>query len=248
MEWWRDYFDASYLQRYMFDSEQTVAEVLMLRDLLPDAPADLLDLACGQGRHSIALAKGGYTVIGLDASPQLLAVARQAAVEADALVDFVEGDMRAIPYSACFDGVINMFTAFGYFPNEQDNQLVLDGVARSLKPGGRLVMELMHRDRVVATFRETDWYELDDDTVVWVRRHFDALRGVNTVIDRWRTVDGEEHERHHQIRLYTPTELDVMLRAAGLVPTAWYGTIGLHALTIASPRMIVVAEKPLTGA
>jgi SAM-dependent methyltransferase len=243
MDWWHSYFDAGYLRRYIFDPEQTVSEVLMLRDLLPEPPADLLDLACGQGRHSIALAQAGYDVIGLDASEMLLAEARQAASQAGAEPEFVLGDMRSISYVECFDAAINMFTAFGYFADPAENQAALDGVARALKPGGRLVMELAHRDRVVNGFRETDWYELDDDTVVWVRRHFDAVSGVLTSVDRWRAPDGDEEERFHRIRLYSATELGAMLRAAGLAPTAWYGSTALHAFTADSPRMIVVAER-----
>lgn len=244
MEWWREYFDAEYPRRYMIDPEQTVAEVLMLRNLLPEPPADLLDLACGQGRHSVALARAGFTVIGLDASEELLSQARRATDEAGIEASFVAGDMRAIPYVECFDAAINMFTAFGYFSDEE-NQAVLNGVARALKAGGRLVMELAHRDRVVSGFRETDWYELDDGTVVWVRRHFDAVRGLSTSIDRWRTPDGVEHERYHRIRLYTATELGAMLLAAGLTPQAWYGTTELHGFEARSPRMIVVAERAL---
>lgn len=243
MDWWRDYFDQSYLRRYIFDREQTVAEVLMLRDLLPEPPADVLDVACGQGRHSIALAQGGYTVVGLDASEALLANARAAAALEGTELSFVPGDMRAIPYVACFDAAINMFTAFGYFQEEAENMAVLEGIARALKPGGRLVMELMHRDRVMNGFRETDWYELDDGTVVWVRRHFDAVRGLLTSIDRWRRPDGHEDERFHRIRVYTATELGAMLRGAGLMPTAWFGSINLHAFSADAPRMIVVAQR-----
>jgi SAM-dependent methyltransferase len=243
MEWWQNYFDSSYLERYMFEAERTVAEVTMLRNLLPDVPADVLDLACGQGRHAIALARSGYTVVGLDASDYLLAQARSAVGDEELPLDFVLGDMRSIPYVACFDAVINMFTAFGYFREEDENQRVIEGVARALKPGGRLVMELAHRDRVVSTFREADWYELDDGTVVWERRYFDPVKGTSLVIDRWRRPDGTEDERHHQIRLYTATELAVMLHKAGLRTNAWYGSFELHAFTPASPRMIVVAEK-----
>lgn len=244
MDWWRDYFDPSYLRRYIFEREQTVAEVLMLRDLLPEAPADLLDVACGQGRHSIPLAQAGYTVVGLDASETLLAHGRAAAAIEGVELTLVQGDMRAIPYVACFDAAINMFTAFGYFEDEAENRAVLEGIARALKPGGLLVMELMHRDRVVSGFREADWYELDDGTVVWVRRHFDAVRGLLTSVDRWRGPDGHEEERYHRMRVYTATELDGMLRSAGLVPTAWYGSINLHAFSAEAPRMIVVARRP----
>lgn len=243
MEWWRDYFDGSYPRRYALDPEQTVDEVLMLRDLLPEPPADVLDVACGQGRHSLPLTRAGFTVVGLDASEPLLAQARAAAAVAGLEVSFVQGDMRAIPYVECFDAVINMFTAFGYFDSEAENQSVLDGIARAMKPGGRLIMELAHRDRVVSGFQPTDWYELEDGTVVWVRRFFDPVRGTLTSVDRWRSPDGLEDERFHRIRLYTATELAAMLTTAGLTPTSWYGSMSLHGFTPESPRVIVVARK-----
>lgn len=243
MDWWQEFFDESYLKRYPREAEVTAAEVAMLRELLPAPPASVLDAACGQGRHSVALAQAGYAVTGLDASAQLLAVARAAAEEAGVTVEFIEGDIREIPASDRFDAAINMFTAFGYFAEEAENQRALSAMVEALKPGGRLVMDLAHRDWLVANFRATDWYELDDDTIVWVRRHFDAVRGLNTVVERWRTPDGVEDERYHRLRVYTATELDRMLRAAGLTPTAWYGDTALHAFIHASPRLIVVAEK-----
>lgn len=245
MNWWQSYFDETYVRRLTIDTEQTVAEVLMLRDLIGDPPLDILDVACGQGRHSIALAQGGYHVIGLDTSSTLLDLARSAAAQRGVALEFVEGDMRAIPYVECFDGILNMNTAFGYFADESENQQALEGIARALKPGGRLVMELANRDRIVANYRPTDWHELPDGTVVWVRRQFDPVRGINSVTSRWRAPDGSVDEREHHVRIYTPTELDGMLRRAGLQPTAWFGSTELHALTIASPRIVVVAARPV---
>jgi len=245
VDWWRAYFDETYPRRYQIDPEQTVAEVLMLRDLLPEPPADILDVACGAGRHSLALARAGFHVVGVDISEPLLALSRAAAAEERIDAQFVAADMRALPYVSCFDAAINMFTAFGYFDAEEENQAVLTGIARALKPGGRLVMELAHRDRVVRSFQEADWYELDDGTLIWRRHHFDPIRGLLTSLDRWRTPGGEEEERFHRIRIYTATELSAMLRAAGLTPTAWYGSMQLHAFTIDSPRLIVVAQRPL---
>ncbi len=243
MDWWKGFFDEHYLRRYIIEDEDTIEEVLMLRDLLPEAPADLLDVACGSGRHSLALALVGYSVTGLDASVTLLDKARKAADLSGVAAEFVEADVRMIPYVECFDAAINMFTSFGYFTDDAENQQVLDGIARALKPGGRLVMDLAHRDRVLANYRETDWYELDDGTVVWVQRIFDPVRGVNTVVDRWRNPDGSEDERYMRLRLYTATELDRMLRAAGLTSMTWYGSTRLHAFTPQSRRMIVLAEK-----
>ncbi len=242
-EWWFDYFDQTYLQRFFVDDEDTVAEVLMLRDLLPDAPADLLDVGCGAGRHSLGLARAGYYVTGLDTSADLLEQARTAAAAENLDVEFVAADMRQIPYVACFDAAISMFSSFGYF-DDAGNQQTLAAIGRALKNGGRLVMELDHRDRVVATFRDNEWYELDDGTVIWVRRSFEPVSGFSTAIERWRDPPGQEDERWRRIRLYNASELAAMLRQAGLTPRLWFGSTALHAFSMLSPRLIVVAEKP----
>ncbi|MCZ7573720.1 MAG: methyltransferase domain-containing protein [Ardenticatenaceae bacterium] len=247
MDWWQEFFDESYLKRYAREPEMTAAEVAMLCELLPAPPASVLDVACGQGRHSIPLAAAGYAVTGLDASPYLLSVARKAAAAAGVTIEFIEADICEGPATERFDAAINMFTAFGYFEDDAQNQRALNAMARALKPGGYLIMEMAHRDRVVANFRETDWYELDDGTIVWERRHFDAVRGLNTVVERWRTPDGVEDERYHRVRLYTATELDRMLRVVGLTPTAWFGDTALHTFTHEAPRLVVMAEKREIG-
>jgi SAM-dependent methyltransferase len=241
-EWWFDYFDQTYLQRFFVDDEDTVAEVLMLRDLLPDAPADLLDVGCGAGRHSLGLARAGYYVTGLDASADLLERARTVAAAESLTAEFVHADMRHIPYIDCFDAVISMFSSFGYF-DDAGNQRTLAAMSRALKNGGRLVMELDHRDRVVAAFRDNEWYELDDGTVIWVRRSFDPISGFSTAIERWRSPDGSEDERWRRMRLYNASELAAMLRSVGLMPQTWFGSTALHTFSMVSPRLIVVAEK-----
>lgn len=98
--------------------------------------ARILDLACGQGRHAIPLAQHGYRVTGLDLSEPSLTFAREAAAEAGAKIDFVQADMREIPFADEFDAVVNIFTAFGYLESEQEDQLVLARVARRFAQRG----------------------------------------------------------------------------------------------------------------
>src|SRR5690606_12128167 len=126
VDWWRAFFDETYPRRYAIDEGTTAAEVAMLRQLLPPPPARVLDAACGQGRHSIALAQAGYTVTGVDASGPLLAIARAAAAEAGVSVEFVEADLREFSTERSFDAAINMFTAFGYFEDDAENLRVLN--------------------------------------------------------------------------------------------------------------------------
>lgn len=246
MPWYADYFDERYLDVFSasFTDEHSQAEAQAVARFLDLPPgASILDLACGQGRHAIALARMGYTVTGLDLSPLLLARATTTAAEAGVTVTWVEGDMRDLPWEGAFDACINLTTAFGYFATDDENEIVLRQVAKVLKPGGQFLIETMHRDYIVREYQQHDWYETDDETLVWTLRLFDAIKGRTTVVERYRTAEGEEGERYHNIRVYTATELHAMLRRAGLEPVDTWGEWEGDAFSFDSTRLIVRAVK-----
>src|SRR6266542_3005848 len=111
-------FDEDYLYFYeeLLTPERTAAEVDLVWKLLELEPGlELLDLACGHGRIANPLAERGVRVTGLDATPFFLELARADAAERGVEVEYVEGDMRSIPWSGRFDRVLNWFTSFGYF-------------------------------------------------------------------------------------------------------------------------------------
>ena len=246
--WWQRIFaDGSYLRLWSshLTPERTEREVAGVLDLLQPPPgAAILDLACGQGRIAVPFAQRGYPVTGLDLSEQLLDVARGAADAAGVSVEWRRADMRDIPaeWAGRFDYIINIFTAFGYFEDESENQRVLAGVARALKPGGRFLIESMNRDGVMGRFRERSWHEADG-LLVCTEVSFDPINGMASTVDQWDD-DGERQELHHSVRLYTPTELAAMLREAGLELVATHGGLAGGELTHESWRMALVAEKP----
>jgi SAM-dependent methyltransferase len=247
MNWWRDYFDAKYIdllgQQFSRGAQQTHADVELLLKLLPPAPARILDAGCGQGRHSIRLAQAGYQMTGIEQSRSLIERARQAATAAKATVEFVEGEHLTCQWEATFDAIINMSTAFGYYADDTDNQRVLEAWHRALHENGFLIMELGHRDQIVRNFRSNYWYALENKTILRVRRTFDAIRGVNIVEEFWRTAEGEEGQRYHSIHLYNATQLANMLQAACFTPIAWYGDLDLRPFTHEARQLIVVAQK-----
>ena len=100
----------------------------------------ILDLGCGAGRHSLALGERGFQVVGLDLSETLLAQARHEEQQRWFPIEFVQGDMRALPYENHFDAVICYFSTFGYF-DDADNRQVLEQVNAALKPGGQLLLD-----------------------------------------------------------------------------------------------------------
>jgi SAM-dependent methyltransferase len=242
-DWTVGYFDEVYLQLFPFpEAAKTDEEVEALVQLLPPPPARILDLACGQGRHAVRLAERGYQVVGVDTSRNFLEDARTAADELGVTLDLVESDMREIAYDREFDAVVSFFTAWGYH-DDDENQHVLQRIARSLRDGGRLVMDIIHRDWLMSVYAPKDWLTLRDGTDVVVDRYFDAVSGVNVVTHRWPGPGGQPNERQHHLRVYTATEIDRMLRSAGLRPTAWYGGPSLEPFNRTSRRLLVVAER-----
>ena len=102
----------------------------------------LLDLACGKGRHAHAAAMKGHQVVGLDLSSNSIAAA-QLDHKGAAGLSFVEGDMRHFSLGQQFDGILNLFTSFGYFSQPQDHLAVLANVHAHLKPGGFFVLDFL---------------------------------------------------------------------------------------------------------
>jgi SAM-dependent methyltransferase len=227
-------------ERYAQRTEQEAEFVASTLRLAAGTP--VLDLCCGWGRHTIRLAQRGYRMTGLDLSAYHIELARSAAREAGINVAWIEGDMRRIPcLDATFGAVINLFTAFGYF-DEAENQQVLEEVSRVLAPGGRFLLDLINRDRLMSVFRETDWNE-EDGRLVLERRCWDDRTGRIhvewTIVDR----DGERRNHTHDERIYTLQELELRLSLAGLRVHDAFGDFDGSDLQRHSRRLIVLAEK-----
>ena len=151
--WYVEFFGDDYLRVYAdrLTDEHTEAEVAFVERALGLRAGDaVLDLCCGQGRHAILLAKHGIRATGQDLSERYIADARRIAAEQGADAAFVVGDMRRIESAERYDAVINMFTAFGYLEADADNARVLREARRALKPGGRILIDALNREWVLA--------------------------------------------------------------------------------------------------
>ncbi len=240
-EWWQDLFDEKYLRLFAEARGplQTAQEVegltaLMQRHGVP-AYGEVLDLACGYGRVAVPLAELGYRVTGFDLSPVLLARAEAAAGQAGVEIEWRQGDMRQLPaaWSGRFNAVINIFSAFGYFEQPEENQRVLSAVAQALQPGGVFIIDLSHRDSVIHRFRPTDWFEIDD-LLVCTSRQFDAISGINSEYWLWTDERGERQSLYFKVHIYTATEL--LASPPDSFPFDPF-----------TSRLVLVAKKPLDG-
>jgi SAM-dependent methyltransferase len=246
--WYESFFGPDYLEvyGYQFTPERAESETgFAVRALALKAGEQVLDLCCGQGRHAVLLARHGCAVTALDLSAEYLALAEAAARHAGVTLATVRADMREIPFENHFDAVVNMFSSFGYLESEAEDARVLDAIERALKPGGRVLLDLLNRDWVVANYETEDSHTGADGTQYLEHRYLDLETSRNHVSFTVVTPDGQRREvGGHHIRLYTLREMRGALDAAGLVYEGVYGGFAGEAYGIETRRMIIVARKP----
>jgi SAM-dependent methyltransferase len=198
---------------------------------------EVLDLACGHGRLANRLAERGVRVTGLDRSELFLGRARADARTLGVEVEYVAGDMRAIPWQGRFDAVLNWFTAFGYHSDEELHG-ILRGVRGSLKPGGRFALETISITSVMTRFQPSGVTERGEDLLLEQRR-FDPLRGGMEIrYTAWR--DGATSRYDVFIRMPTYTELRDWLLGAGFTSVEGFGEDG-QPLSHEHRRLIAIA-------
>ena len=127
-------------------------------------------------RHSIVLARAGYRVVGVDRSPAPLDEARRRAGDGE-WPRRVQADHRDLPFEdASFDAALNLFSALG-FRGEDGDRRTLGELRRVLRPGGSLVVETMHRDRLMHIYQQRGWTPLPDEDLLLEERTFDFAAG-----------------------------------------------------------------------
>ena len=225
----------------------TVQEVDHVVSTLGLAPGDrVLDVGCGTGRHAIELARRGIDVHGIDISQRFVDIARSRASDertnrapvasliAAGTLTFERGDARALAYRSEFDAVICLCQgAFGMMTADGDDAAVVGGMARSLRPGGRLALSAFNAYFAV---------KYHDDA------EFDAGAGVSHEITEIRSESGASRRVDLWTGCYTPRELRLLLGAHGFevdsISSVEPGAYGLAPATVESPEFLAVAHVP----
>ena len=275
-EWFRGWFNELYPEVYSHrdrsEAERFASRWQIWEHLRPGDRC--LDLGCGTGRYSRILAGRGLKVLAIDLSPAMLRLARieTAGSGGAGRVWIVRADMRRLPARGGFKLAVSLFTSFGYFPTEAEDDRLLSDVAEQLEPGGFLVMDLPNREFIInrvrdepVTNRSIGQLQINEE-----RRWNDGTGCVtkritinsrqpsaiscqpSTIINQPSAIRNQESEInnqpsavfHESVRLYEPERLLAMTRDAGLEQFgAFWGDYNRGALTAASPRMVYFGRK-----
>ena len=251
--WWQHIFDETYLvtdARSVCCPQTTAAEVDMVEATLGLNFDDrILDLCGGQGRHAIELHKRGYkNIMVVDYSQVLLRVGTHDAARVGCSVHFCRGDACQLGLADdIFDVILVMGNSFGYFEDDSHNQKILREICRLLKPGGKLLLDLIDSDYARRQFKPSSWHEASEDVVVCRQRQLldEGVLVREVVMSKER---GLVRDVTYFARLFQPQELKILLADSGFNQIDCAGTLVSHPKPgdygLLGKRMLVIAYKP----
>jgi SAM-dependent methyltransferase len=238
--WYESWFDSTYYHLLYKHRNEEEAENFLSRLLdrihLP-APSNVLDLACGKGRHSRYLHQCGHDVTGVDLSPENIKYCRQFENER---LHFFEHDMRRVLRINYFDAVFNLFTSFGYFDRPSENERVIISAASALQKGGYFIIDFLNAAFIMQHLTESQ--ELEREGV-----HFRISRQIsdNKIIKKIDILDGEIRQTfREEVGLILPDQFKQWFAKAGLTVLNTYGDYHLGDYhSDSSQRLIFITRK-----
>lgn len=247
MSWYEDWFNSDGYELVYDDRDLTEAEQLadlIERSVDPEPRAEILDIGTGRGRHARVLARRGYSVIGLDIAEEAIITARERSRNEGLTheqISFVQGDMRLPHFHIRFDGVVNLFTSFGFFEDEDDHQKAISAMVVAIKQGGWLVQDFLNVP-YVRTHLVPESEKMNGEVHVRQQRWIEADR-VKKRITLSR--NGGVHTFVESVRLLTSSDFRHMYAEAGLEIVDTFGNYDGSPHSDVSPRLILVARKSM---
>ena len=240
MEWFRIWFDSPYYHILYGNRNEDEAKFFidnLLRHFSFPRDAKILDACCGRGRHAIYLNSKGFDVTGIDLSESNIAHDRKC--ECNTLHFFIH-DIRNTFREDYFDCVLNLFSSFGYFESEAENQEAISSLGKSLKRGGLLIIDFMNADVAKKNLVRAESEEINNIGFKIKR----SVRG-NFIEKNIEVMDKSTcYSFMEKVMMLTKKDFEKYFSAAGLKLKTVFGSYNLDPFVPdSSPRLILVAEK-----
>jgi SAM-dependent methyltransferase len=251
--WYKEWFNTEqYLDLYKHRDESDAKKIvsLLFKNIRLPKGAQCLDLACGNGRHSVLFARNGYNVTGIDLSPYLINQAKKRLTNQYSkyrrYLRFVIGDMKHLGFTSKFDLVVNLFSSFGYFSSDMENFMVIKGISRSLKNGGYFLFDFLNKEFLNKNLVPYN-HKLIGNTAYIQIRHFENSFVIKNIFIIQNSKQGKPpkiHQYFEKIRLYSIKDFKKVFKMYGLQFIKVFGDYsGKPYNNRTSERLIILAQK-----
>lgn len=241
-QWFEKWFDTPYYHLLYFkrDEEEAAAFMDRLMDFLkPPAASQMLDIACGKGRHAQHLAEKGFNVTGIDLSPYSIEEARKLENEQ---LQFFQHDMRQPFWINYFKYAFNLFTSFGYFRTRREHDAAIRTITQSLQENGLLIIDYLNvhyaEDHLVHS-SDISVDGFDFHITKWMDEEF-FYKKIEVEHDSFE----EPHIFQEKVAKFSLGDFTDMLAYQGMQITEVFGDYQLNNYHVRkTPRMIMIAKK-----
>jgi SAM-dependent methyltransferase len=241
--WFKDWFNSPYYHLLYQHRDENEAEQFintLINHLQPVNGSTMLDIACGKGRHSMALAEMGFDVTGIDLSEASISEAKAAE---SARLHFYQHDMRRGFRINYFDYAFNFFTSFGYFKTRREHDNAIRMMSDSIKLGGKLVIDYLNVHYIESQLDPIVTTEVEE-----VKFHISKWQTADHFFKQIQITDNEHAAPRHlyteRVAKFSLGDFNDMLSYQHMQIVEVFGNYQLGNYDIkTSPRMIIVAKK-----
>ena len=242
---WKEFFNTDYAPKYENEgfTKNTEQEIhFLVEEMNLSKGSRILDVGCGTGRHSVALAKKGYSVTGVDISPAMLSEAGKSAARAGVEIALIESDAQYISFSEEFDAVICLcegaLSLLGSDDDPYDHDVrILNNIFQSLNSKSKFITTVLNGCRCIRMMDDADVLSGRFNPITMVEKSQETIKEGN-----------EEKIITVRERVYTPAEFVRMLHQVGFMPEGVFGgTAGAwnkEPLKLDEMEFMVIAIKP----
>lgn len=251
-QWYETLFE-NYGEKYDNEcfAQGTIGECDFIeKELEFNKTLNIIDIGCGTGRHSIELAKRGYTITGIDLSESLLKKAREKAKQKGVSINFLKHDARNLPFDKQFE--VAIMICEGGFPlmeTDEMNYEILKNVSKSLKENAKFIFTTLNG--LFPLFNSIEEFcgtNTDDGNATYHNNTFNIMTFRDHNITKVEDDNGVEKELECNERYYMPSEITWLLKTLGFTKIEIFGAkLGAFCredkLTINDFEMLVIAER-----